>query len=438
MFWKRSDQELIDRPIEYAVSEATSITVGKPLPNPKDDTYHVSWKGPLRPDDPEWSNAPDTGVYLITAKLIGREASEGFMGFRSEKLAKGAKDYLNAHLSKYVEPESADFWFGTVRRNTKTITDNPTLGLVRRALVFSRQPGLNAKFRAQLVVVQNTEAPDSLGLNNARALYPLRVLPGEKLEHDEFDLVESTGPLGPECPEPIPCPDPPPIWPWILATAVVFFFVGLAVAHFFLAGVRIAELEARIVTLETQVAAFEARVKALLADKNELNSALALKGEELATARKAFDGATGRISVLETENKRLTGLIQKGGGGIELSSCWQTSSDKFVPVYWIEIHDTELVVRPAWTEAQAGKWPSEYDAVMTGFTEKPIVEETHLSRVDFGAKARPYYDYGVGERNCRFFVEVTDSTTTKESWKSGLAMVERYFYKRYVGAGNAA
>ena len=49
---------------------------------------------------------------------------------------------------------------------------------------------------------------------------------------------------------------------------------------------------------------------------------------------------------------------------------------------------------------------------------------------DFEALSKIYYEWSDREENdCRFYVKVYDYSTTKDSYKSSLSIVERYFYK---------
>ena len=99
----------------------------------------------------------------------------------------------------------------------------------------------------------------------------------------------------------------------------------------------------------------------------------------------------------------------------------------------LESYDWRVfVVAPAWAANSTQNWPEEFQGAMAGFPDTPITAPTKLDAATFSKRMMPYYDFGKSGANCRFFVDVYDSTTTKESWKSGLETVERFFYKRLM------
>lgn len=121
-------------------------------------------------------------------------------------------------------------------------------------------------------------------------------------------------------------------------------------------------------------------------------------------------------------------------------ACWMRSGS-MIATYRITVRDDGFAFAPAWEDDSEGAWPAEFDQVMEGFRGTPLNAQALVSRADFKKIMRPYFNYGMKqEAHCRFLVSVTNQTSSKEAWQSGLALVERYFFKKIRGksAGEVA
>jgi hypothetical protein len=263
-------------------------------------------------------------------------------------------------------------------------------------------------------------------------------------------------------------PLPPPRPTAHLWLGVILSGLGLGLGAFYLAELRTPR-PVQLVTLNIDLhkgagSPQSAEIQNLLTDVKELMGALHETQHALADAQT-------RIAALEQENHALreagaqaaapaapnspsAAAPEEGVGGPLVrapepdalpiaapqterrggpKACWMRAGT-MIATYRVAIRDDGFSLAPAWDDGSEGAWPAEFNSVMDGFRGTPLTTQAQLSRADFKKAMRPYFNYGMKqEARCRFLVSVTNETSSQEAWASGLALVERYFFKKVRG-----
>ncbi len=396
MFWQRTDHTVIEQAAPVLPKTESAIPAVSQRPPRSGQCVTIAWHGPYSLSD-TGAEAFERGVYLVIAKkpdreLVGRSTQSPFREAKQEAKRKELGD-------------DALVWIGEVRHAPSgQAVQKALLKRVARALIFSCQP------------TENVDSTSGLWIENR---WPQNASDGPKFIRSEIadrepEIVTVSAPQGKR---------------WMTA-AIVALLLAASVGAIFalrpLDPIRMSRLRSGLEEARTRFAQAQARIEQVTAQLNDA-------GVKLTTALQ-------RVKLLEVENAGLKSTIANfhpqavftGGVGIELQSCWKRADGKPLPVYRIDIRDNAFGVEPAWTDAGA-QWPDSFASAMKDFPAAPVSGATPLTQDAFAAVMQPYYDFGTAaNRNCRFFVDVTDNTTTKEAWKAGLARVERYFYKRLI------
>lgn len=453
MFWRRTDQEVIDRPIDFR-TYLDSTDLLRERDESRVRTLVIEWHGPFTPSElaAKRDNLPTRGVFAITGvptvwygPIKARDTlhtvnySSNDLSGAATKKARGISDLNGLRI-----------WLGSVESGTASFDDvdsffpssesedrapgehDPVLKAARRALHYASQA--HRRFIRlgttgdQLPIAVENRWPSSSG-DGALGHLPDVV----KYSNDEVHLgwktrsrfldghrvVQILPPPAPQPLKPPPCPKPT-LWWVVLLSGAGIAIVGLLIGFFL--GVFFGPGSSPTTNFgDVLIKLGEAQKKI-----SALTEALASATTKLVETAEKLEAAEKRITTL-TASPQLPPVVSKGGRGIELASCWEDGG-KIVSVYRVEIRDGSFAVSPTWRNPIARSWPSgrEMDEL------EPITTPTTLDSEAFRKTMHPYYVHGVQGRNCRFFVDVVDRTTSKESWKGGLALVERYFYKRQL------
>jgi hypothetical protein len=411
MFWRKVEEEVIERPVDPLLPAGATGANG---PGERDEVLTVDWSGPFSDQDEAPDDAINAGFFWIVGRVYGTGAQEDRIGHK----VGGLFGYAQGQYEEQdFASDQTQFWIGKVVRGNRQIKDYAGLERAKRALIFHYQPQNNVKHRARLFIKQRGDVPKSAKLEifGANAIAPL---PQNRLLAPEPKQVRRFG-------------------AWMVL--LLGFFVGGAAWLFSgsdgMTGLRQVERGALSVAM-TPTANHNRVVKRL---ENELQVATGERDAVHTTLDRVTEANVdlrARNTTLNFINEKLEGKIallgdQSIGQPIELTSCWPGGAKNYAPVYRIVIQDGAFVVSPAWA-GSGMSWPARQAETMRAFDHKPLASGATLNAREFEVAMRPYYDFGVGEKKCRFFVEVVDSTTAKGPWKSGLATVEKYFYKKLL------
>jgi hypothetical protein len=452
MYWSRTEAQLPGAPVE-------APAWGRDVRRDVRIKVAINWQGPFRSAEDirvhraDWAGCADV-LYLVAGidsnwrDDVRRNETLSFVGCRKADNVESATVHFDA-----LKPGSAEVWIGTIAAPPDmpwvaedAAGDEPdeqscarSLRLIKRALVFALQPRHGAHLKGEMPD-QRLRIDNTWPEQDKQGLFPDRIecFPekGEMLlgwKAQEYAaghrVVSHALPRG-HAEENEQRRRAPLAWP---ALALVALIAAGAIGYLGVAHAPSGSF--RVLGMNDVGTAGENFVVALR-DMRERADAAAVALQQAGSQIRDLEGQlaqmTARLKLLETRTAPAT------DPGLELRSCWSRTSARTVSVYRLTITDDGFIVDPKWA---GDGWPKEFSGVMSGFAQSPIAPHTEIARAAFHEAMMPYYEYGTsGTRNCRFFVDVVDGTTTKESWKSGLAMVEQYYYKRLVGgaAGKVA
>ena len=144
-----------------------------------------------------------------------------------------------------------------------------------------------------------------------------------------------------------------------------------------------------------------------------------------------------KMILLVAENKMLKEELSKktskinylkgkiGKGGIDECPCWLNGNGKVEYLFIIEMVDDVFILQNCFSESFK-KQTSKFNI--------PYIENDNKVKLninEFKAVASKIYDKSV-ENECRHFVKVIDSTSSKQYYVSQLELIENFFYKLII------
>ena len=150
--------------------------------------------------------------------------------------------------------------------------------------------------------------------------------------------------------------------------------------------------------------------------------------EKLDQFEQELAGLAKNIPELEKRNRNLEGMVKNlknRGTGRDHPPCWTTPQGEIEFTYEVRVGESEFTIRPILPEYRIA------DLIQVS-NDSTLRQSRQMARPEFRKKMRPFFDYGSSANpQCRFWVKVVDDTgpASKDAWKSGLAIVERFFYK---------
>jgi len=133
--------------------------------------------------------------------------------------------------------------------------------------------------------------------------------------------------------------------------------------------------------------------------------------EENLTLRSDRDELVGRVKALEKDGVP---------GGTEPGSCWFGGDEKEEYFLDVELLDDGFRLTPAWPERRQ-------DDLEEFLISSDEIPRGIVTRRELKAFAHPIYK-ATTQKECRFFVRLTDHTTEKFEYKQQKSLVESYFF----------
>ncbi len=194
---------------------------------------------------------------------------------------------------------------------------------------------------------------------------------------------------------------------------------------------ELAKLREKLAQLEVLQADREKRVNRLTTETDELRR----KNKELGRSLDDIENAMRDAGVKQPRElaRRLTDLtgqmanLQRRSKGIGDPPCWVSREGDIEYTYIVRVLDTGLRVE--------ADWPVHRSGILKKIGAPEITGPTSMTQSEFRSRMRVLYEYGQNsDPKCRFFVKVLDETgaSQKAAWRSGLKVVEGYFYKRFL------
>jgi hypothetical protein len=465
MFWRRSDQERVEAPTEFVLPVRDEANENEFTDNVR---VAIEWRGPFgsETDDEAAELGGEPLIYIITNVRAGEPTDLSEVVERVGFSKAGSINYVKGRLSD----KTARAWIGAVQDfETPKIPSNESfatgdldaqnesefdanLALIRRIFSNLLRPSLTKILRSPAGVtppvrirnlwsatgpMKGTFAdycPDSItSFKNGGVRLSwddqARFLTWTKWSRVPQTVPENSTSAGQFSPRGIA--------PW-LVLACLLALVRLAFSAFrWPLAFWKTDFKTAVTQLDKDLAAENGRLQSLLDAANQKAKSLSVDLQLASVHAQNMESqlltALRMIAGLREENASLKAQLTAQPSTrtpLELDSCWSREGERMVPVYRIAIKDEGFTVEPSWKDSESG-WPPPFAGKMEPL--KPIAGPRNLTPTEFAAAMTPYYQLGQKpEMNCRFFVDVTDETTNKDSWKSGLGMVERYFYKRLL------
>ena len=174
-----------------------------------------------------------------------------------------------------------------------------------------------------------------------------------------------------------------------------------------------------------------AKLREKLAETDKLRS----KNKELVRSLDAIETAMRDAGVKQPSElvRRLTELtgqmanLQRRSKGIGDPPCWVSPKGKIEFTYIVTVLDTGFRVE--------ADWPVHRSGILKKIGAPEIIGPTSMTHSEFRSRMRVLDKYGKNsDPKCRFFVKVLDGTgaSRKAAWRSGLRVVEGYFYKKFL------
>lgn len=140
----------------------------------------------------------------------------------------------------------------------------------------------------------------------------------------------------------------------------------------------------------------------------------------LQTAEERLNGLTSDLSAAQTQIERMAEAeadrLRKLRGWVP---CWPTGENGYDFTYSITMYDSRFVVQPGWPDHRDGEVQA--SSILTP-------PDNFLSREAFRHFANPVFEQGVNHpTDCRYVVRAYDKTTNKDSYKTQLGILRRFF-----------
>jgi hypothetical protein len=449
MFWRRSDREKIEGPAGFVWPVKEEAQDDEAINPPRNIAIH--WHGPFAASDKALAELAGKPLLYVTIRPAAQapDAIE-----RVGYTRNGNINYLSQRIT-----EAGMGWVGSVQNfdqlealsdeafklgDQDAVSDaefDANLALLRRVFSYTFRPRLTRIHQAvdavpaPLRIVNSWSrtrttkeefcdyCPDSITFfRNAK----VRAAWNDQARYFTWTARQRQRPAEtPIVPQQADAPDRKTApWP-LIAGILALLLVGGAVGIWLWPSGAPGLGKTVDMKLQSALDAAQARIAALTADIEK-------SAAQIQSLRAQLSTALAKIAGLEKENADLTAQLSQPASTrppLELDSCWSREGQRAVPVYRVTIRDNDFLVEPSWKDSR--DWPAPFAEKMGDL--RPLSEPATLAPSAFSATMFPYYEQGIKpDMNCRFFVDVIDRTTNKDTWKTGLAMVERYFYKRLI------